>query len=161
MFDRIINLYRTSKCFKNTVILLMVVLVVYTISKFVYGSDRNSDDFPDYFMNVDLNDVQMPNYTPLPADLQRAIAEYNCYFNDNTNKDLADGAILAKENITSNYPKIQANLINLNTQVNNKLQELNYNLLTQIQKNYYDAHILNVQRENSKLRLDELPLRNI
>jgi hypothetical protein len=145
---------KTSQCARNTMLLISVVIILYIGYYLFYGQPA------DKFINVSLNEVKMPA-VPYPSGLGQSVNKYNCYFNPATNTDLETGSLLAVNNIRDNYPKIQSRLIQLNGQVSNKLEELNYNLLTQIQKNYYDAHYLNMEREHNKLKLDDLPIRNI
>ena len=142
-----------SKAFKTLIILLVVACVVYYAIWLIYS--KRDDQFTD----IILNPVSLPTkYTP---SLEKALTDYNCYFNPATIDKLAEARTLANSTLTANFNVVNSRINNMNTEIDNKLQELNYNLLKQIQKNYYNAHLLNNERERQKTMLDDLPMRNI
>lgn len=144
-----------SKTFKNLIILLVVASVVYYAIWVTYYRLPSRAKFTD----IILNPVALPTtYTP---SLEKALTDYNCYFNPATITKLAEARTLANSTLTGNFNVVNSRINSMNTEIDNKLQELNYNLLKQIQKNYYNAHLLNNEREHQKTMLDDLPIRNI
>jgi len=142
-----------TKEFKNLIILLALASIVYYAIWVIYGAGK------DRFTDIILNPVVLPTtYTP---GLEKALADYNCYFNPATIDKLAEARAIANSTLTANFNVVNSRINGMNTEIDNKLQELNYNLLKQIQKNYYNAHLLNNEREHQKTMLDDLPIRNI
>ena len=137
----------------KTVLLIMIVVCIYCIYKwYVYTSEEK-------FVSITLNDVQLPANPS--SQLIDALKSYDCYFNPETVSSLRYGSALSQELIQRNQIKNQDKMSLMYKQIDDSLDQMNYNLLTQIQKNYYDAHILNAERENNKLKLSQLPLRNL
>jgi hypothetical protein len=139
----------------KTIILIAVFIIMY-VGYSLFIADKSRLIHADKFSNITLNDVSLPSTTP--PNLKAALDNYDCYFNAATRANIMAGANRANTLLTDNHTKNQDNLLTMYNQIDTKLDELNYNLITQIEKNYYDAHLLNVAREQNKTSLSQLPL---
>ena len=138
---------KVSKWLYNTVVLLIIVIACYLIQLKMKFQD---------LMQIDTSQIKQ---SLEPTDpLYKIVQEYNCYFNPVTHKSLVDGANTATNLFNTNQQNTDAKLQTMNVHINTALDQINYHILRELEKNYRVAHQLNYDREQQKKDLFNLPL---
>ena len=139
--------------------LIGIVVIGYVILTYIYNYNTNTNtnhQAKDKFADLVLNDVVAGNQAN--SDI---LTYYNCYFNENTRKNLLEGSNTANSNYVNNSEKIVTKLNELSGNIDERMIQLNNDILNNIGENYARAHLLNKQREEMKKTLNDLPLKNI
>jgi len=172
-----------------TFILFIVTIVVFVLLYIFYNpnkyynnlSNNNSNSFTssrlkkikqmvkdnEHFMNITLKQLNSED-TNLPINIQElnneqknVINKYYNFFNEPTVTEMENWAKTNENNkiLTDNLNVMISNYNKFNKNVEDVLQEINYDLLKQLQKNYAKAHKINIKRQIDLENIDYLPQR--
>jgi preprotein translocase subunit SecG len=174
------NNMRYNLCY-STMLILVVFIIAYIILSFIYNRKKNTltsnvksnsgNDILhklksiDRFADIMLNELPMlKNNIPndnLSTNEKLKIFYYNNLLNETTTNAMNE--FINDEGInTTNQNNITVMLNNynaINNRLNDILQDLNGQLLSQLQKNYSTAHKLNIERNIDNENIDYLPQR--
>ena len=121
----------------------------------------------EHFMNITLKQLNSED-TDLPINIQELsnehkdiVSKYYNFFNEPTVKEMEKWAKTNENNkiLTDNLNVMISNYNKFNKNVEDVLQEINYDLLKQLQKNYAKAHKINIKRQIDLENIDYLPQR--
>ena len=87
------------------------------------------------------------------------INNYNDFFDEDTSNVLNEWIIENPNIVNENISKMVNNYNNFMSNVDELLEETNYQLLKQLQKNYALAHKVNIKRQIDLENIDKLPQR--
>ena len=121
------------------------------------GSELLNNQYNDTFEDITISDT-IP-YNNLTDDQKEIVKSHRTFFNKAT-KDSISTFVEKHTNITDTNLTTLVNRYNdYSNEVNNTIEEINYDLLRQLQRNYALAHKVNVQRNIDLEDIDSLPQR--
>lgn len=167
------NFLNKKLCY-NTILILGVFFVLYVVLNCIYNKNKvNKKDTlyqklngVDRFANIVLNELPALTGNNLTNDNLSINEKMKIFYYNNLLNEATKNAItsfVGDEEIASQHSeniKIMLNNYNsVNDSLNDILQDLNGQLLSQLQKNYGTAHKLNIIRNIDNENIDFLPQR--
>jgi hypothetical protein len=99
------------------------------------------------------------DYNDLTVNQQKIVDDHRTFFNGSTKDAITDFYNDNATNINENLAKLISNYNDYNNEVNTTIEEINYDLLRQLQRNYALAHKVNIKRNIELQDIDNLPQR--
>lgn len=119
----------------------------------------SSDNFENVVlsgMNTLTNNIE---YDKLTEEQKKIIRNYRTFFNDNTQSTLNNFVSNNQSTLNAGLSTLISNYNNYSNKINTVIEEINYDLLRQLQRNYALAHKVNTQRQIELQDIDNLPQR--
>lgn len=98
-------------------------------------------------------------YNELSKEQQETVKSYRTFFNEETRNEIINFSSDYKDIIDTNLTTLVNRYNDYSNEVNNTIEEINYDLLRQLQRNYALAHKVNLKRNIDLEDIDSLPQR--
>jgi hypothetical protein len=122
--------------------------------------DKGSNLLNDTLMTTDKFEDTLPiNFNELSDEQKEIVKTHRDFFNKSTKDAITNFYDANVTNIDSNISTLISRYNNYNDEVNTTIEEINYDLLRQLQRNYALAHKVNTKRNIELQDIDNLPQR--
>lgn len=121
--------------------------------------NNDNDKFEDVLLPIKLPNSQNIKFEDLNEEQKIILQKHRYFFNDDTSENINEFDIKTNTNIEGNLSNLVYRYNNYNNEINNTIQDINYDLLKQLQKNYALAHKVNIKRNIDLQDIDNLPQR--
>jgi hypothetical protein len=115
-------------------------------------------------LNNQYNDTFKDTPTPIPyndltKEQQEIVKSHRTFFNKATKDEITKFTSKYSDSVDTNLTILVNRYNDYSNEVNNTIEEINYDLLRQLQRNYALAHKVNVERNIDLEDIDSLPQR--